>query len=349
MFNSLHRTFHAMLKPILFFFSLIMSPLLVGQSIAEMYTNVEHPKEGFSYTGIGNITGWSFSTNYEYTFEIKIDDQLIHSSESVGNGTQRHDVYEHFNVAPALNSGFSIRYNFNKLPSGNHTLTYTSCDAEECSINIKHFSTFKFSDNERVLRNDMSFGDAQVNFTQSGIQIDNMIVKGQKYSVVLNWNESTQNFAMIATMELEENMPPPSANYGMDDRDRFLQLINDLRAHGAPCTDAKGLPPLVANQQLNLTALRHSMDMAMNNYFDHTGLNGSGFWDRASDSGYTGHAYGENIAAGSRGIELAFHQWVNSTPHCLTMMADSITEFGYGWAYNANSRWKFYHTLVVGR
>lgn len=59
-----------------------------------------------------------------------------------------------------------------------------------------------------------------------------------------------------------------------------------------------GLPPLTANAALTAAALAHSNDMATNNFFSHTGSDGSSPGQRISRAGYSYYTYGENIAAG---------------------------------------------------
>jgi uncharacterized protein YkwD len=59
-----------------------------------------------------------------------------------------------------------------------------------------------------------------------------------------------------------------------------------------------GLPPLAANAALATAAQAHSNDMANNNFFSHTGSDGSNPGQRISRAGYSWYTYGENIAAG---------------------------------------------------
>jgi len=60
----------------------------------------------------------------------------------------------------------------------------------------------------------------------------------------------------------------------------------------------KGFNPLWHNAQLSAAARRHSEDMATNDFFNHTGSDGSRFWERVNEAGYTGSPIGEYIGAG---------------------------------------------------
>jgi hypothetical protein len=80
----------------------------------------------------------------------------------------------------------------------------------------------------------------------------------------------------------------------------------DLNAGLAPGTiSAAPELPLAPLQSLQTAALAHSADMVANNYFSHTGSNGSSVGDRLTAAGFSGNAFGENIA---------FITAVNNTP-----------------------------------
>ena len=81
------------------------------------------------------------------------------------------------------------------------------------------------------------------------------------------------------------------AQTAQQEAEEMLSLVNGIRADS-------GIAPLKLSAELNTAAFDHSYDMASNNYFSHTGLNGSTFSERAIAAGYTGSPRGENIAAG---------------------------------------------------
>jgi uncharacterized protein YkwD len=115
-------------------------------------------------------------------------------------------------------------------------------------------------------------------------------------------------------------------------KDLMLQLINDSRKKG--CTCGSTVMPAVAvvtwNDQLAKAAYDHSKDMSVNNYFSHTGKNGSSPGDRIKAAGYMWKTYGENIANGY-GSELAvMTAWLASEGHCKNIMNASFKEIGAG-------------------
>jgi uncharacterized protein YkwD len=138
----------------------------------------------------------------------------------------------------------------------------------------------------------------------------------------------------------------------ISNEEAFLALINAFRAEPQTCAGQAmpAVPPVSLNTSLNTASRLHSKDMADNNYFSHTGLNGSTFTTRASVQGYAGFAAGENISAGSATAGDAFNQWRNSTAgHCQFMMSAAIDEIGIGYGQSGNSDFTHYWTLKGGK
>jgi uncharacterized protein YkwD len=109
-----------------------------------------------------------------------------------------------------------------------------------------------------------------------------------------------------------------------------------------------GLSPLKLSSQLTKAAQSHARDMARNNYFSHTGLNGSSMADRAKGTGYKYFALGENIAAGKSTPEGTIRQWMNSSGHRANILNSRFTEIGFGYENAPNSRYRHYWVQVFG-
>jgi uncharacterized protein YkwD len=103
----------------------------------------------------------------------------------------------------------------------------------------------------------------------------------------------------------------------------MLALINQARC-------AASITPLTVNPLLNNAATLHSIDMAVNNFFDHTGSDGSDVGTRVSAQGYPWIWVGENIAGGQTSIAQAFNSWWNSPPHQANMLNPDFREMGLG-------------------
>jgi len=94
----------------------------------------------------------------------------------------------------------------------------------------------------------------------------------------------------------------------------FLDLINAYRQQS-------GLDELVATVTLNTASDRHSWDMASNDWFDHTGSDGSDPSERCQWAGYP-EGCAENIAAGYPTARDVFDGWRSSPGHNANMLGD---------------------------
>lgn len=112
----------------------------------------------------------------------------------------------------------------------------------------------------------------------------------------------------------------------------LLQLVNDVRSKGCTCgtTVMPAVGSLEWNDQLAKAAYDHSADMKANNYFSHTGQNGSSPGQRITTAGYTWTAYGENIANGYATEQAVFNGWLGSEGHCKNIMDADYKDMGVG-------------------
>lgn len=111
---------------------------------------------------------------------------------------------------------------------------------------------------------------------------------------------------------------------------------------------ARGLDALTRDGHLDSAALGHSDDMAANDYFSHTGLDGSSPSARITAAGYAWSATGENIAAGYRSARAAMTGWMASKGHCENILRPIFTDIGVGVASGKGS-YGVYWTQNFGR
>ena len=105
-------------------------------------------------------------------------------------------------------------------------------------------------------------------------------------------------------------------------RQRVVDLVNAERA-GAGCR------PLAVDQRLVAAAQAHSTDMASNDYFSHTSLDGRTFADRILAAGYPRPA-AENIAKGQRSADEVMRAWMRSKGHRANILDCGLTTIGVG-------------------
>lgn len=117
-----------------------------------------------------------------------------------------------------------------------------------------------------------------------------------------------------------------AANDDGDFISRVVELTNEVRRQN-------GLSDLTINAQLQSAAQQHTQNMAYQDFFSHTGQDGTQPWDRGVNAGYDYRNYGENIAAGQRTPEEVVQAWVDSPGHLANILNPAFTEIGVGYEY----------------
>jgi hypothetical protein len=124
-----------------------------------------------------------------------------------------------------------------------------------------------------------------------------------------------------------------------------VNLTNQFRAQN-------GLGPLSVDIDLAEAAQVHSENMAYQDFFSHTGADGSKPWDRAATAGYESGTVGENIAAGYTTPQAVVEGWINSEGHRANMLNSRYNEIGVGYFYHQNDtgeiNYRTYWTQVFG-
>jgi uncharacterized protein YkwD len=148
--------------------------------------------------------------------------------------------------------------------------------------------------------------------------------------------------------------PAPASTCGLPDfAAASLARLNQMRAAGADCGSSgrfAAAPPVVWNALLTQAADGHSRDMAAQNYFSHTSLDGRSMSARVSATGYAWSSLGENIAAGYGSVNDVMQGWITSPGHCANLMNPGFTEVGMACAPGASgARYSTYWTMNLGR
>lgn len=113
-----------------------------------------------------------------------------------------------------------------------------------------------------------------------------------------------------------------------------------------------GLSALSVSGALTSAARGHSQDMAVNNFFSHTGSNGSSFDSRIRSAGYSFTAAAENIYAGTGSDNTASSAaaaWMASAGHRENILNGAYTHAGVGYYCSTSSDYEGYYTIDFGR
>lgn len=125
-----------------------------------------------------------------------------------------------------------------------------------------------------------------------------------------------------------------------------LRLTNQQRQQN-------GLSALRYDNQLASAAQTHTQNMALQDFFSHTGLDNSQPWDRVNQTGYSWSRVTENIAAGQRTAEQVVNGWMNSPGHRANILDPNVQEIGLGHYYLSNdtgdTNYNHYWTQVFAK
>lgn len=137
------------------------------------------------------------------------------------------------------------------------------------------------------------------------------------------------------------------ANFQVD----LMQQINAARAVARSCggTARPAANAVSWDAALAAAAVRHSSDMAQNNFFSHTGSDGSTVGLRATAAGYSWSGIGENIAAGHTSVSAVMSGWLGSEGHCNYIMNSAYTHVALACVAQPGTTYTRYWTMVLGR
>jgi hypothetical protein len=143
-----------------------------------------------------------------------------------------------------------------------------------------------------------------------------MLYEAHKQGLIMRLRTPVLLLALLITL-----LAPFAGTALAGDPEDVLALVNQHRANN-------GLAPVCLSGLLSQAAYNHSQDMQTNNYFDHTGLNGSMPWDRIEAVGYRGSYFSENIAMGYSPAVEVVTGWINSPSHNANLLSSKATEMG---------------------
>jgi len=148
-----------------------------------------------------------------------------------------------------------------------------------------------------------------------------------------------QENSVTAIQIIDENLeagkdgiyPPGSESLGEGLEYQLFDLTNAARVK-------YDLQPLEWHSEVSDTARKHSADMAENEYFNHTNLDGQSSFDRMAEDDISFSTAGENLAAAQFSSIYAHHGLMNSEGHRQNILNNSFRELGVGVAFDDDNR-----------
>ncbi len=115
--------------------------------------------------------------------------------------------------------------------------------------------------------------------------------------------------------------PAPVAQQSVQSGGSAAAIVNTIRGQA-------GAAAVKRSSILDAAAKVHANDMAANNFFGHTGSNGSTVGKRAKKAGYKWCAVSENVGKGYASQASAIEAWRKSQGHYRNMVNRKYREFG---------------------
>jgi uncharacterized protein YkwD len=171
----------------------------------------------------------------------------------------------------------------------------------------------------------------------AGESISSNLPKGTYYIRVSGQQSNSSYKLKLSTSDAQNARQQGGRSVDDSNNSAFVQRVVELTNFQR---SQAGLAPLKLNEKLSKAAYAHSRDMALNDYFSHTGSDGSDVSDRVRSTGYRYLNAGENIAAGYTTPEDAVQGWMNSPGHRANILFPDVKEIGVGFYSLSNDSGK---------
>lgn len=148
-------------------------------------------------------------------------------------------------------------------------------------------------------------------------------------------NNNALTSILIVSKDMEDRKKNLYADASRELRNGFEYQLFDL----TNATRVRfNLPPLKWDERVRDTARKHSIDMAENNYFNHTNLQGKSPFDRMREDKIYFTFAGENLAYGQFNSIFAHEGLMNSMGHRENILQSKFEYIGIGVAFNSQSQ-----------
>jgi uncharacterized protein YkwD len=316
-------------------------------------------------------------------FSQVFDLNFYRSNNSDLSGLSNEQLFEHFSnfgLSEGRNASEYINADFanNRLKTARDIGVTTNPAIYRDSISDR--------DRADVYKFDLSSEDTSLNITLNGLggnlDLELLDARGRSVAIAANPDNASEVFSFndltsgTYYVRVYQGSEGQNSNYNLSFSSKLIsnsveagipEVATSEPAASSPVTNnfiqevldltnaeraKEGLSALKLNSNLNLAAQNHSEDMAQQDYFSHTGVNGSSSGDRATSAGYQFSYLGENIAAGYTTPEEVVQGWMNSSGHRANILNANYQEMGLGYYYlendTGNVNYNYYWTQEFG-
>jgi uncharacterized protein YkwD len=184
---------------------------------------------------------------------------------------------------------------------------------------------------ESIMRKGLVNYEINSNGEYDVFQLDNSYV-----TIFYDKHENnTVTAIQVIDEELEQNKNTFYTKSSQQLKEGFEYQLFDLTNASRENND---LPILTWDDHVRETAREHSLDMAENQYFDHTNLQGQSPFDRMKEDNIRFITAGENLAYGQFSSIFAHEGLMNSLGHRKNILQESYEYLGVGVAFNNESQ-----------
>ncbi|MCK5861041.1 MAG: CAP domain-containing protein [Candidatus Hydrogenedentes bacterium] len=131
--------------------------------------------------------------------------------------------------------------------------------------------------------------------------------------------------------------------------------FDDMEARAVDLVNAERklyqLSQLKVQSDIRTAARLHSQDMAENNYFSHTNMEGLSFSERLENLDTSWKKAGENLAYNNNALdpaEAAVSSWINSPEHHDNLLTEDFTHTGIGVGLSEKGTY-FFTQIFIGK
>ena len=158
--------------------------------------SLEEPVKGETYSGVGNLRGWSVATVGVDRVEIWIDGSYAFDAPYGGERVDVRDVFP--DIDDSENSGFSTAWNYNLMDLGEHIITVRAYNTNgQYAESSNTFFVTRFHKPYLGTEDEVDLSDAQCSVSDSQISVGDAVMDGQVYDILLDWRTAAQDFQII--------------------------------------------------------------------------------------------------------------------------------------------------------